>query len=171
MQTALFKLMTISPEKTNNSGSNAEESILKTLAWFDIFEYPLLPGEIKQFSDQSLNEALFEETLGQLLHEKKIFRLDNFYSLQNNLLLAKKRIQGNRRAEQLLPKAMKIGRFLFKFPYVKAIGVSVSLFKQFTYENVDIDFFIITKTNLLWIARTLMHIFKKFTFITGRQHF
>ncbi len=171
MQTALYKMITISPEKINISGKNAEESILKTLAYFDIFQYPLLQSEITEFSDQSLDESLLEKTLEQLLKEKKIFRLNNFYSLQNNFLLAEKRMQGNRRADQLLPKAMKIGRFLFKFPFVKAIGISGSLSKHYADENADIDFFIITKTNRVWIARTLMHIFKKFTFITGRQHF
>jgi hypothetical protein len=171
MQTALYKMVTISPEKVNISGKNAEESILKALAYFDIFQYPLLQSEIIEFSDQPLNESFLEKTLEQLLHEKRVFRLDNFYSLQNNLLLKEKRIQGNRRAEQLLPKAMKIGRFLSKFPFVRAIGISGSLSKHYADENADIDFFVITKTNRVWIARTLMHIFKKFTFITGRQHF
>lgn len=171
MQTALYKMVTISPGKVNISGKNAEESILKALAYFDIFQYPLLQSEIIAFSDQPLNESLLEKTLEQLLNEKKIFRLNNFYSLQNNFLLAEKRIQGNRRAEHLLPKAMKIGRFLFKFPYVRAIGISGSLSKHYADENADIDFFIITKTNRVWIARTLMHFFKKFTFITRRQHF
>ena len=66
---------------------------------------------------------------------------------------------------------MKIGRFLFQFPYVRAIGISGSLSKNYADEKADIDFFIITKANRLWIARTLMHIFKKFTFLTGKQHF
>jgi hypothetical protein len=171
MQTALYKVMTIAPENVNSSSENADESILKTLAYFDIFQYPLLPVEIREFSDQPLNESLLQKTLEQLLDEKKIFQFNNFYSLQNNFLLAEKRIKGNSRAEQLLPKAMKIGRFLFKFPFVSAIGISGSLSKHYADENADIDFFIITKINRLWIARTLMHIFKKFTFITGRQHF
>ncbi len=72
--------------------------------------------------------------------------------------------------EKLLPKAFKIGRFLFHFPFVRAIGISGSLSKNFADEKADIDFFIITKANRLWIARTIMHVFKKLTFITGHQH-
>jgi hypothetical protein len=171
MQTTLYKMVIVSPEKVTIFCKNAEESVLKALAYFDIFQYPLLQSEILEFSDQSLNESLLEKTLEQLVKEKKIFKLDIFYSLQNNFLLAEKRVQGNRRAEELLPKAMKIGRFLFRFPFIKGIGISGSLSKNYADKNADIDFFIITRVNRLWIARTLMHIFKKLTFITGRQHF
>jgi hypothetical protein len=35
----------------------------------------------------------------------------------------------------------------------------------------DIDYFIITEANRLWIARTMLHLFKKLTFFTGHQHY
>ncbi len=85
--------------------------------------------------------------------------------------MVKRRQQGNLRAEQLLPKAMKIGRFLSVFPYVRGIGISGSLSKMYAHEKADFDFFIITKANRLWIARTFMHLFKKLTFLTGKQHY
>jgi hypothetical protein len=170
MQTALYKGTFIAQERTDKANKPGE-SILRALAYFDIFQYPLLAGEIKRFSDQPTDEIFFEKTLEQLLYDKKIFRFYDFYSLQNNFLLAEKRIQGNHRAQLLLPKAMKIGRFLFRFPYVRAIGISGSLSKNYADEKADIDFFIIAKANRLWIARTLMHLFKKLTFITGHQHF
>jgi len=170
MQTILYKEM-IAPGKINNAGHKPEGSILKVLAYFDIFQYPLLKNEIRQFLDQTVSESILDKALQQLLHDKNIFKLGDFYSLQNNFLLAEKRISVNRRAEKLLPSAMKIGRFLFRFPYVRAVGISGSLSKHCADEKADIDFFIITKANRLWIARTIMHIFKKFTFLTGRQHF
>ena len=163
--------MTIVPEKINKTGNCVEGSILKTLAYFDIFQYPLLKFEIKQFLDQPIAESSLDMALQQLLSEKSIYRFNSFYSLQNNSLLAEKRIAGNMRAENLLAKAIKNGRFLFRFPFVRAIGISGSLSKKYADEKADIDFFIITKTNRLWIARTFMHIFKKFTFLNRRQHF
>jgi hypothetical protein len=51
------------------------------------------------------------------------------------------------------------------------VGVSGSLSKNYADIKEDIDYFIITKENRLWIARTFLHLFKKFTFLLGRQHF
>jgi hypothetical protein len=69
-----------------------------------------------------------------------------------------------------MEKAIRIGAFLHSFPYVRAVSVSGSLSKGYADEKADIDFFIITKANRLWIARTILHLFKKFTFVVGRQH-
>lgn len=148
-----------------------QASILKVLAYFDIFQYPLSYKEIRQFLGTFSLEAGLDKILHRMLASQTVFFHNGFYSLHDNPLLSHKRIEGNRRAEKLLPKAYKIGRFLFRFPFVRAIGISGSLSKNFADENADIDFFIITKANRLWIARTIMHLFKKLTFITGHQHF
>jgi len=163
--------MAVVPQQSRNTGNGEEASILKVLAWFDIFQYPLLKSEIKKFLDQPVSDATLEKALQCLLDAENVFRINDFYSLHSDCLPAEKRIQGNFRAEKLLPKAIKIGRFLFRFPFVRAIGVSGSLSKYYADEKADIDFFVITKANRLWIARTIMHIFKKVTFITGHQHF
>lgn len=168
--------MAITAKKRMSSESlglqNDEQTrILKVLAYFDIFQYPLSQNEIKQFLGNTSPEGGLDKVLQQMLTSQTIFFHNGFYSLHNNPLLSHKRVEGNQRAEKLLTKADKIGRFLFLFPFVRAIGISGSLSKNFADENADIDFFIITKANRLWIARTIMHLFKKLTFITGHQHF
>ena len=70
----------------------------------------------------------------------------------------------------LINKAKEVGAFLIRFPYVRGIGISGSLSKNFADDNSDIDFFIITERNRLWLARTFMHMFKKLTFLVGKQH-
>ena len=170
MQTALYQKESLLAEKMTSIADRMEGSILKVLAYFAIFQYPLTKKEIKQFLDKQLSEDVLDRTLQRLVEEKNIFRLIDFYSLQDNLLLAEKRIAGNRRAEKLLQKATRIGRFLYQFPFVSAIGISGSLSKNYADERADIDFFIVTKANRLWIARTFMHIFKKITYCTGSQH-
>jgi len=145
-------------------------SILKTLAYFDIFEYPLKASEIRKFCEQKLTEDQFNAALNVLLSESFIFKLEEFYCLRNDFSVAEKRKKGNDRAALLFPKAFEIGAFLYKFPYVRGIGISGSLSKNFVDEKGDIDFFILTKANRLWVARTIMHFFKKLTYIFGKQH-
>ena len=145
-------------------------AILKVLSYFDIFHYPLSVEEIICFLNDKTDKYAVTATLEELLEERRIFKHDDFYSLQNDRSLIVKRKSGNERAQALLKTAIKISSFLFQFPYVRGIGISGSLSKNVANENADIDFFIITKSNRLWIARTMMHLFKKFTFLVGKQH-
>lgn len=142
-----------------------EKSILKVLVYFDIFHYPLTSQEIKSFLDRSVVDKDFTKTIDELVLAKKIFRLDEFYALQNDPSLIERRKKGNEQAAILLMKARQIASRLYKFPYIKAIGVSGSVSKNFADEHADIDYFIITKANRLWIARTLLHLFKKSPFV------
>ncbi len=161
------------PENDEKAQSLAmvEEEALKTLSYFDIFHYPLTREEVKTFLGMTLTANLLDTVLAELLRKKSIFQHEIFYSIQNNPLLVYRRKQGNERAAHILKKANAIGRFLYQFPFVRAVGISGSLSKNFADDKADIDFFIITSANRLWIARTLMHIYKKFTYLTGRQHF
>jgi hypothetical protein len=147
-----------------------EQSIIKVLAYFDIFNYPLTKEEIYFFLGQQSHPDDVASVLNRLAGSKRIFKLGHFYSLQNDVALRERRTAGNNKAAALIETAYKIGSFLYQFPYVRGIGISGSLSKNFADQNTDIDFFIITRSNRLWIARTFMHLFKKFTFITGHQH-
>jgi hypothetical protein len=151
--------------------NQTEASILRTLTYFSIFQYPLSKEEIKTFLHPGTTINSFQNVLEQLVSRRLVYKLDEFYSLQNDRSWVTRRREGNLRAERILPTAMKIGRFLYKFPYVTGIAISGSLSKMYADEKADIDFFIITKTNRLWIARTFMHLFKKLTYFKGRQHF
>jgi hypothetical protein len=148
-----------------------ENCVLKMLAYFSVFDYPLTKEEMEKFLDPSAAPASLDDALIHLVTERSIFKIDEFYLLEDDTKLVKRRKDGNLRAEQLLPKAMKIGRFLSRFPYVRGIGISGGLSKMYAHENADFDFFIVTKADRLWIARTFMHFYKKLTFVTGKQHY
>ena len=169
-QHALYRSSVAATDPTSGF-SETEESILLTLAYFDIFHYPLTRGEIEKFRQDKGDEKMLSRTLEELLSKKLVFRLGDLYALQDNHLLSFRRKDGNKRASQMLGAAKRNGRFLQRFPFVRAVGISGSLSKDYAEVKADYDFFIITKANRLWIARTIMHLFKKFTFLTGRQHF
>src|SRR5690349_5317683 len=116
------------------------ESVLRTLSYFDIFYYPLTDLEIRQFLDRSINEDDLNRSITSLINEQKIFQLGNYYSIQNNPLLGIRREKGNRKAAELLKKAIRTGRFLYKFPFTRAIGISGSLSKNYADEKADFDF-------------------------------
>ncbi|MEO8771638.1 MAG: hypothetical protein ABI402_16200 [Ferruginibacter sp.] len=147
-----------------------KKDILATLAYFDMFDYPLKKRELFIFLQQPAENREFETAIDFLLNESIIYKLNEFYSLTNNFLLVERRFNGNARAEALLKKANAGAKLLSKFPYVRGVAISGSLSKNFADETADVDFFIITAENRLWIARSFLHIFKKFTFLFNKQH-
>lgn len=144
-------------------------NILQTLAYFDIFHYPLTNEEIRNFLPMPASQSVIDEQLLILAHNESIYKLGEFYSFQNDFTIAERRRNGNKKAVEEIKKAVKAARILAKFPYVEGLALSGSLSKNFADENTDIDFFIIAKTNRLWIARTIMHIFYKLALLIGKQ--
>lgn len=151
--------------------SAAKENILATLAYFDIFKYPLTGGEIYLFLKNKYDQNDFELALKYLVASQSIYQFSNFYTLRNDHELIVRRYNGNQKAAELIKIAAKVGDVLIKFPYVRGIAISGSLSKNFADEHSDIDLFIITTKNRLWIARTLMHAFKKLTFLVNKQDY
>lgn len=144
-------------------------AILATLAYFDLFQYPLTEREVYFFLPRPIPPASFEHALGELLGEELVFSWEGFYSLRNDASLIHRRKTGNARAARMLVTAGRIAALLSHFPYVRGVGVSGSLSKQYADEGSDIDLFIITSAGRLWIARTLLHLLKKLTFLAQRQ--
>lgn len=122
------------------------------------------------FHAEYISHTVIATALEELIHDKTVFRFDEFYSLKNDPSLVQRRRNGNILANAQMKTAVKVAGFLSGFPYVKGIAVSGSLSKNFANEKSDIDFFIVTEANRLWIARTFMHLYKKLIFLTGRQN-
>lgn len=149
---------------------NLQSDILKTLAYFDIFHYPLTNEEIRNFLCRDVKQQLIDEELAAMANSDIIFKIDEFYSLHNDLFMVVRRRNGNKHALCEMQNAVKAATILSKFPFVEGLALSGSLSKNYADESTDIDFFIITKTNRLWIARTLMHIFYRFAVLAGKRN-
>jgi len=127
--------------------------------------------EIYLYLPAKCDPADLEYALKYLVIDRAIYHFDKFYTLKNEYFLVERRLQGNTRAANMIGTAKKVGNLLVRFPFVKGIAISGSLSKNFADEDSDIDLFIITSKNRLWIARTLMHCFKKLTFLVKREHY
>ncbi len=152
-----------------NRDTIIQQNILKALAYFDIFRYPLTAEEITLFlhSPATVNEVYLQALI--LLRDRKIFAIAGLYMLQDDAVLAERRKKGNQSAVKEMEKAQKIARWLFCFPFVRSIAVSGSLSKNYADEHTDIDFFVITAGGRLWLTRTLLHILYKLPRITRKR--
>ncbi len=145
-------------------------SILKAISYFSIFEYPLTFDEIFRYSDKREKSEIANELL--ILEEQGvIYNHKGYYSSIDNMNLVTRRLKGNRNANNIMPKAWKIAKLISKFPYIESVCVSGSLSKGYFDEKSDIDFFIIAKKNRLWIARTLLILYKKIFLLNSKKHF
>ena len=72
-------------------GSNLNGSILATLAYFDVFDYPLTRDEIFLFLASKYELDNIEPSLSELIRRRKIYVFDNFYTLKNNPALITRR--------------------------------------------------------------------------------
>jgi len=148
-----------------------KENILATLAYFDLFNYPLTRAEIYLFLQNKYDYDFFDDALESLLLSGDIFLFDKFYTLHNDHYLVVHRLTGNKKADELIKIALRVGELLIRFPYVRGIAISGSLSKNYADEKSDIDLFVITAKNRLWIARTFMHCLKKLTFVVKKEDY
>lgn len=160
----------LSQHLTINTVSEIKKNILATLAYFDAFNYPLTREEVCLFLHMKFERQTFDEAMACLMHDRLVFRFDKFYSLKNDQYLIQRRVKGNKKAFEMVKTARRVGNLLIKFPYVRGIAISGSLSKNYADDGSDIDLFIITAANRLWMARTLMHCLKKLTFLVNKQH-
>jgi predicted nucleotidyltransferase len=143
---------------------------LKPILYFSIFKYPLTKEEIFEFSDCASIFEL-EQELTVLLKKEIVFKIHDYYSITNNPELITRRTKGNTMAKEILPKAKKVAKFIGKFPYVESVSLSGALAKGYYDEDGDFDFFIITKPNRLWVARTLLIFYKKIFLLNSKKYF
>lgn len=147
-----------------------KHEILATLTYFDIFKYPITQTEIFLFLQKTYCLEEFTKAIRELLSDGAIFKFDDFYTLQNDYELILRRRKGNQMAKKIMETAEKVASLLSAFPFVRGVAISGSLSKNYADENSDIDLFIITKKNRLWLARTFLHLFKKCTYLFKKQH-
>jgi predicted nucleotidyltransferase len=152
-----------------NRDTIIQQDILKALAYFDIFRYPLTLEEITFFLHSPAEMGKVFEQMLLLQRAGRIFATDGFFMLQDDASLAARRKKGNQLAAEEMKKAARTAKWLCRFPYVRSIAVSGSLSKNYADEHTDIDFFVITAGGRLWIARTLLHSLYKLLWLAGKR--
>jgi predicted nucleotidyltransferase len=143
---------------------------LKTILYFSLFRYPLFQEEIHSYANHN-DWSKTKSELDLLIQEKIVKNIDGFYVFDYDFESVSKRLKGNDAAKKATIIAKKRAKFIAKFPFVRAVGVSGSLSKGYFDNESDIDFFVITTPNKLWLCRTLLMLYKKIFLLNSRKYF
>ena len=141
---------------------NLKSPILKTLAYFDLFDYPLTLLEIQKWLWEEKEEDL--EKIKQTLDASpQIDSREGFYFLKGREGIVRQRKNRYVTAQKKFKKRLPYIRLLTWLPHVKAIFVVNNLAIANAGINSDIDLMIISQDNKIWTTRmfttTLMKIF------------
>ncbi len=147
-----------------------KHEIVKTILYFDIFSFPLKEEEIFQFCQIPTQLPVVQQTLSELVAEGQLQQTGDYYAVRESKRLAALRVKKFHLSTKLMLKAHRNAAFISQFPFVRGVAISGSLSKYAADEAADIDFFLITAPDRLWICRSFLHLFKKLTFLIGRQH-
>lgn len=168
----IFTLAQSSLKEVEHDTALLREHIVRTLLYYDIFNYPLKAEEVLRFLGTAETDLLFiRRELDSLVEEQRLYRFGEFYSVEDNPGHIARRVKGNEEAERHLPIAVKKAKLIARFPFVRAVLASGSLSKGYMDEKSDLDFFIITHPRRLWIARMLLVMYKRFFLFNSHKYF
>ncbi|HEY0976712.1 MAG TPA: nucleotidyltransferase domain-containing protein [Flavobacteriales bacterium] len=150
--------------------SHLQVPLLRTLAYFDVFHHPLTVEELERFSDRTLHDRkAIEAALQDLATRGLVQFCDGHWALREVVKAVDTRMLAEARAQQRMPKAITMSRLIARFPFVRAVFISGSLSKGRLAADGDIDFFIITAPGRLWVARTLLVLYKKLFLLNSHR--
>ena len=133
-----------------------KSAVLKTIAYADIFDFPLKEEEVFKFLIETrTSKAQVAGCLEELVKAKKISSISGFYFLPDRGKIVVMRRKREKYSVRKLKIARKAAKFIKIFPSVKLIGLTGALAVSNSKKDDDIDFLIVTSGNLLWTTRFL----------------
>lgn len=133
-------------------------SILRTLTYGDIFNYPMTASEMYRFLISPIKIPFTKFKRLIKVHEKYFAHKDGYYFLLSRDSICNLRRERMAASRKKLDKARLIVAVLGRIPTLYVIGVSGSVAVCNAKEKDDIDLFFITAPHTLWISRLLVNI-------------
>lgn len=142
----------------------AERAILRTIIYSDVFDAPLAKEELWRLllTKRKLSYDTFEQALENISgrqrnnQSKKVYPIilqNAFYCLHGREELIRKKIKNLPEGKRKMRIAAYAASFLSYIPTIKLIGVSGSLAAENVSRSDDIDLFIITRADTVFITR------------------
>ncbi|MDZ4672680.1 MAG: hypothetical protein SH821_17600 [Phototrophicales bacterium] len=133
-----------------------EWDILQTVAYADIFDYPMTIAEIHRYLiGTTATPQAVAEGVGRLIG-RYVADCEGYICLVGREGIIKIRQHRAKIAQNLWNHALQYGRVVGNLPFVKMVAVTGSLAVDNTDKEGDIDLMIITTPKRLWLCRLLV---------------
>jgi len=136
------------------------EAIIKVIAFFDIFDFPLTSFEIWQYLGMKCELAEVLAILNEviqpplpLLPGRWIESKNGFYFLAGRSQIINLRLERYNFTDRKFKRARLIARIFKIIPWIKMMAVSNLMGAHNLKDESDIDWFIITQAGRLWLTR------------------
>ncbi len=136
-----------------------KSAILKTVAYADVFDYPLRADEIQRYL---IGVRATQEQVDMVLSDGSIqisqLRFtQGYYTLANREGLARLRQKREQIASRRWPVALRYGKWIAALPYVRMVAVTGALAMS-NEEGADLDYLVVTANGRLWLCRAMVMI-------------
>lgn len=133
-------------------------AILCTVAYADVFDYPLTAAEIQRYlvamkTDQ--DDVLRALGDGRWAG-KRLERHGAYVTLPQRRELIKLRRSRAEVAAKMWPSAVRYGQAIAALPFVRSVALTGALTMNNVDPGDDFDFFIVTATGRLWLTRAMV---------------
>ena len=146
-------------------------SVLRTLLYYHIFDFPLTTDELHRLSDRRWrNRDEFDSAVAELVG-RGVLRRVGPYCVVGDLAAVERRRRAEVLARTVLPAARRRARLIARFPWVLSVSISGTLSKAVHEADDDVDFFVITQPGRLWLCRASLMAFKKTVLLNSRKLF
>ena len=161
-------------------GKSIKEMIVIHVCYRDVFNAPVKIAHLKKWIgiDQS-SVAEFEDSLNQLIEENSLCLSGEYLTIPSKVHLSEEQNAKDKLTHKLMSKGKKALLTIGKLPFVKFIGVSGSIAANNPTINthgigigkIDLDLFVITSKNTLWMFLLFERIFTNFIKLIKGGHF
>ena len=130
------------------------EAIIRTVCYFDLFDFPLTRMEVRSYllgTEAGANEV--DVMIASLTASKKLKTENGFISLHDRDGLSAIRAERKIFSDRKWKRARRWARIFAALPGVELVGVGNTLAYANAKDGSDIDFFIVTAPSAIWRTR------------------
>jgi hypothetical protein len=131
---------------------------LSTVAYADVFDYPLTLAEIYRYlpglsvSQESIQAVLSNGTIGR----GQVIARGRYFAFAGREAIIETRERRARVAADMWPRALRYGRVISSLPYVRMVAVTGALAVDNVEPGDDIDYLVVTEPGHLWLCRAMI---------------